>query len=90
VKDPSSAVDSVIKRNDVARKDVELERLKMVLDQNMITPWVKSNGFGGIDKDRFAKALDQIGLTFTYKNKPKVEDIFADQFLPAADARKIN
>ena len=51
VKDPSSAVDSVIKRNDVAKKDVELERLKMVLEQNMITPWVKENGFGGIDKD---------------------------------------
>jgi len=89
VKDPSTAVDTVIKRNDVAKKDVELERLRMVLDQNMITPAVKQNGFGGIDKARFEKALDQIGLTFTYKNKPKVEDVFADQYLPAADLRKI-
>jgi len=90
VKDPSSAVDSVIKRNDVAKKDVELERLKMVLEQNMITPWVKENGFGGIDKDRFAKALDQIGLTFTYKAKPTVESVFTEEFLPAADQRKVN
>jgi NitT/TauT family transport system substrate-binding protein len=90
VKDPASAVDSVIRRNDVAKKDVELERLKMVLDQNMITPWVKENGFGGIDKERFAKALDQIGLTFTYKTKPKVEDVFNEEFLPAADQRKVN
>ncbi|MBM6593529.1 ABC transporter substrate-binding protein [Microvirga pudoricolor] len=90
IKDPSAAVDSVIKRNDVAKKDVELERLKMVLDQNMLTPWVKANGFGGIDKDRFARALDQIGLTFTYKAKPKVEDVFSDAFLPASDARKVN
>jgi NitT/TauT family transport system substrate-binding protein len=90
VKDPSSAVDSVIKRNDVAKKDVELERLKMVLDQNMITPWVKQNGYGGIDKERFARSLDQIGLTFTYKAKPNVEDVFSEQFLPAADQRKVN
>ena len=90
VKDPSAAVDSVIRRNDVARKDVELERLKMVLDQNMLTPWVKANGFGGIDKDRFAKALDQIGLTFSYKAKPQVDDVFADAYLPAAEARKVN
>jgi NitT/TauT family transport system substrate-binding protein len=90
VKDPSSAVDSVIKRNDVAKKDVELERLKMVLEQNMITPWVKENGFGGIDKTRFAKALDQIGLTFNYKTKPEVDAVFTDQFLPAADQRKVN
>src|SRR5918994_331669 len=90
IKDPASAVDSVIKRNDVAKKDVELERLKMVLDQNMLTPAVKQNGFGGIDKERFAKALDQIGLTFTYKAKPNVEDVFTEQFLPAADQRKVN
>jgi NitT/TauT family transport system substrate-binding protein len=90
VKDPSAAVESVIRRNDVARKDVELERLKMVLEQNMLTPWVKANGFGGIDKDRFAKALDQIGLTFSYKAKPEVDDVFADAYLPAAEARKVN
>ena len=62
----------------------------MVLEQNMITPWVKENGFGGIDKERFAKALDQIGLTFTYKNKPTVESVFTEEFLPAADQRKVN
>jgi NitT/TauT family transport system substrate-binding protein len=90
IKDPSTAVDSVITRNDVAKKDVELERLKMVLDQNMLTPWVKANGFGGIDRERFEKALDQIGLTFTYKAKPKVEDVFADRFLPPADQRQVN
>jgi NitT/TauT family transport system substrate-binding protein len=90
VKDPSSAVDSVIKLNDVAKKDVELERLKMALEQNMLTPWVKENGFGGIDKERFAKALDQIGLTFTYKEKPSVEDVFTEEFLPATDQRKVN
>lgn len=87
--DPSAAVDSVIKRNDVAKKDVELERLRMVLDQNVLTPWVKANGLGGIDPDRFAKALDQIGLTFTYKQKPKTEDIFTDRFLPTASERKV-
>jgi NitT/TauT family transport system substrate-binding protein len=90
VKDPAAAVEAVLKRNDVARKEVELERLQMVLEQNMITPWVKENGFGGIDKERFAKSLDQIGLTFEYKKKPKVEDIFTDQYLPPADARKVN
>lgn len=90
VKDPSAAVDAVIKRNDIARKDVELERLKMTLDQNMITPWVKENGFGGIDRERFAKALDQIGLAFEFKQKPTVESIFTDEFLPAADQRKVN
>lgn len=90
VKDPSSAVDAVIRRNDAAKKDVELERLKLALDQNMITPWVKENGFGGIDKARFAKALDQIGLAFPYKEKPSVERVFSEEFLPPAEQRKVN
>jgi NitT/TauT family transport system substrate-binding protein len=90
IADPAAAVEAVLKRNDVAKKDVELERLKMVLEQNMITPWVKEHGIGGIDKARFEKALDQIGLTFNYKNKPKVEDIFTDRFLPPAEERKVN
>jgi NitT/TauT family transport system substrate-binding protein len=38
VKDPSTAVDSVIKRNDVAKKPVELERLNMALKDNIVTP----------------------------------------------------
>lgn len=89
VADPAGAVDSVIKRNDTARKDVELERLKMTLAQNVLTPWVKEHGFGDIDKERFARALDQIGLTFTYKKKPKTEDIFVDGFLPPQPERMI-
>src|SRR5215210_3185443 len=52
VKDPAASVEAVIKRNDVARKDVEVERLKMVLEQNMLTPAVKQHGFGAIDKAR--------------------------------------
>jgi len=90
VADPAAAVESVIKRNDVARRDVELERLRMVLDQNIVTPWVKANGLGGIDPARFDKALDQIGLTFAYRNKPKADDVFTDRFLPAPPERKVN
>jgi NitT/TauT family transport system substrate-binding protein len=62
----------------------------MVLDQNILTPAVKANGLGGIDRTRFERAIDQIGLTFTYKAKPKPEDVFTEEFLPAADLRKVN
>lgn len=89
VADPATAVDSVIKRNDVAKKDVELERLKMTLDQNVVTPFVKANGVGGIDAGRWSRALDQIGLTFTFKDKAKSGAAFTDAFLPPAADRKL-
>jgi NitT/TauT family transport system substrate-binding protein len=90
VKNPDGAIDSVIKRNDVAKREVELERLKMTLDMNVTTPWVKANGFGGIDPARWAAALDQIGLTFAYKDKAKAGAAFMDTFLPAAADRKLD
>jgi NitT/TauT family transport system substrate-binding protein len=88
IANPDAAVDSVLKRNEIAKKDVELERLKMTLENYVVTPYVKANGFGGIDKERFSRTLDQIGLAFKYKNKPAIDDIFTDAYLPAAELRK--
>src|SRR5476651_2668378 len=43
VKQPSTAVDSVLKRNDAAKKPVELERLSMAIRDNIVTSEVKAN-----------------------------------------------
>ena len=91
VKDPATAVDSVIKRNDVAKKPVELDRLKMALQDNILTDEVKANGFGGVLEDRLAKSIEQIALTYEFKNgKPKAADAFDSSFLPPAADRKAN
>jgi len=90
VADTAAATATVIKRNDVAKQEVEKERLELSLTQNFVTPWVKANGYGGIDQARFAKSIDQIGLTFNFKAKPKVEDIFTEAFLPPPAERKVN
>ncbi len=74
VANPGEGAGFVIKRNDVAKIEVETERLKMTLDQNVVTPWVKTNGIGGIDKERWARALEQIGLTFSFKDKARAGD----------------
>ena len=85
VQSPQTAIDSVIKRNDVAKKNIELDRLNMALRDNFITPDVKEKGFGLIDPARFEKSVDQIALTYDFKNaKPKVTDVFDSSFLPPA------
>lgn len=91
VKNPEAAIASVLKRNDVAKKDIELERLKMALKDNILTPEVKANGFGGVETERLDKSVEQIGLTYEFKNgKPKAADIFDASFLPPAAERKAN
>jgi NitT/TauT family transport system substrate-binding protein len=90
VKNPASAVDSVIKRNDVATKPIELERLNMALHDNILTSEVQKDGFGGIEEARLDKSIDQIALTYEFKTKPKGTDIFDASYLPAAADRKAN
>lgn len=90
VKDPGKAVDSVIKRNDVAKKPVELERLQMAIRDNIVTPEVRADGFGGVNLQRLDKSIEQIALTYEFKNpKPKAADVFDASFLPPAAARKM-
>ena len=91
VKSPATAVDAVLKRNDAAKKPVELERLTMAIRDNIVTPEVKANGYGAVDSVRFAIAIDQIGLAYKFKAaKPKLEDIFDASYLPAVADRKFN
>jgi NitT/TauT family transport system substrate-binding protein len=89
IKDPDTAIKSVMARNETADPKIELDRLKMSLRDNFVTPWVKDNGFGGVDMARLAKSIDQIALTYDFKNRPKAEDIFTDKYLPPASERKL-
>ena len=89
-RNPASAVESVIKRNDDADKATELERLHMALKDNILTPEVKQNGFGGVDTARLDRAIDQIALTYAFRSKPKAGDIFDPSFLPPAADRKVD
>jgi NitT/TauT family transport system substrate-binding protein len=89
LRDPDAAIESVMKRNAIAKRDVELERLKLSLERNFVTPDVKKNGIGAIDMKRLERSIDQIGLTFQYTNKPKAADIFTAQYLPPREQRLV-
>jgi NitT/TauT family transport system substrate-binding protein len=87
---PAEAVDSIMRRDDTVKRDVELERLRMAIRDNIVTPEVRANGFGAVDFARLAESIDQIGLVYTFKAKPKAEDIFDASFLPPAAERKVH
>jgi NitT/TauT family transport system substrate-binding protein len=90
IKNPTAAVDSVLKREDLGKKAVELERLRMAIRDNIVTPEVRANGLGAIDGARLTEAINQIALTYTFRAKPKTSDIFDPAFLPTAADRKLN
>ena len=89
LRDPDAAIDSVMKRNPIAKRDVELERLKLSLERNFVTPDVRKNGLGAVDAKRLERSIDQIGLTFQYTNTPKAADVFTAQYLPPKEQRLV-
>jgi NitT/TauT family transport system substrate-binding protein len=88
-KTPTAAIDSVLKRNDDARKETEIDRFRMAYRDNIATAEVKTQGLGTIDRERFTRAIDQIDGAFKFKTKPKPEDIFDGSYLPSAADRKL-
>jgi NitT/TauT family transport system substrate-binding protein len=89
LRDPARAVDAMLRRSDGARKEVELERLRMAIHDNIVTAAVKADGFGDIDNERFAEAIDQLALAYHFKAKDKAAAAFDPAFLPAATERMV-
>jgi NitT/TauT family transport system substrate-binding protein len=90
IRRPADAVESVVRRDDTVKREVELERLRMAIRDNIVTPEVRANGFGAVDPTRLAESIDQIGLIYTFKAKPKPEDVFDASFLPPLHERKVH
>jgi NitT/TauT family transport system substrate-binding protein len=80
---PEEAIDAVLKRMQGARKEVELERLRIVLAQNIRKFDPNDRVSGGVDPARFAATFEQLAQIYSFKSKLKPEEIFDAQYLPA-------
>jgi NitT/TauT family transport system substrate-binding protein len=87
VRDPVRAIEALIHHDDTAKKNVELERLRMAIHDNILTPAVKAEGYGAIDPQRLAAAIDQLALTYQFKAKDKAAEVLDPSFLPSAAER---
>jgi NitT/TauT family transport system substrate-binding protein len=90
IKAPGHAVDEVVSRMEDGAHDLELERLRAVIADNILTSEVKHNGLGGVDPARLNRSIDQIAEDFQFLKRPSAADIFDDSFLPPLDGRLIN
>jgi NitT/TauT family transport system substrate-binding protein len=88
VRDPAQAVEVVARRNEIAKPETELERLRMAIRDNILTAEVKAHGYGGVDLARFQASIDLIGQSYKFKNKPNAPDLFDASFLPPEADRR--
>ena len=82
IKDPSHAAAAVAGQMDGGSRELELERLRALIRDNLLTAEVRRNGIGGIDTARFDRSIRQIAEDFKFHKMPSAGDIFDDAFLP--------
>jgi NitT/TauT family transport system substrate-binding protein len=82
VADPEAGVAAIASRNPALDSVLELERLEIALRDNIMTDWVRENGLGNIDPERFDRSLEQIAMTFEFQNEPDAGRYFTDAYLP--------
>ncbi len=90
IANPAAGAAAVVARNDVARPEIEQERLKMAIRDNFITDEVRTNGFGAIDEARFARSIEQIADTYEFQTEVTVADVFTSEFLPPMAERAVD
>lgn len=86
---PDFGVQLVLRRAENAQPEVERERLALMLEQSVLTPYARQHGLGGIDPARWAQALDQLALAQPQplKDRARAADSFTDAYLPAKEER---
>lgn len=89
IADPAAAVKFIKPRDPLADEALELKRLKMAIDANLVTADVKEDGLGAVRTDRLAASIDELAAALKLTAKPKPEDVFDASFLPPVAERKL-
>jgi NitT/TauT family transport system substrate-binding protein len=87
--DPAAAVELVAGYDPLIDKALEVQRLEMAIDTNIMTDHVAEHGFGDIEEERMARAIDQLAAALDLASKPAVDEIWTVEFLPPAEERML-
>src|SRR6202165_4105834 len=90
IREPGRAADEVVSRMDGGSRELELERLRPVLPDNILPGEAGRNGIGGVAPARLDRSIDQIAEDFKFQKRPSAADIFDGAFRPPLGGRLIN
>lgn len=82
VADPTLGARAAKNRDGLIDEGLELERLYMSLERNVLTPWVKQNGFGDIDPARLERSAAAVAAAVGLARAPKADELFTNAYLP--------
>jgi NitT/TauT family transport system substrate-binding protein len=90
IDDPEAAIQYVKQRDGLIKEDLELRRLKLALETNVITDETRAEGLGAVTQDRMDRALDDMIASYGLEPSSELETLFDSSYLPSREARMID
>ena len=87
-RDAKPVIDALVKRNNLANRGLELERLEFIVRNQVASAATKANGIGVVDAKRLDDNLRLVAEGFGLPAAPPRGEIYDDRFLPPLGARK--
>jgi NitT/TauT family transport system substrate-binding protein len=84
---PELAMDSLMKREPLLKRDVEKERLIATLKEEMSHPEIAKIGLGDVDSVRLKRSIGVVVEANQLSRTPLPEEVFNRSFLPARAER---
>lgn len=89
IANPDEAATYVKKQDALVDLALETRRLKMALNEVVVTPEAKTNGLGGITDDRMQRSIAETAEAYNLKSVPSAKELFNPAFLPAKADRAV-
>lgn len=89
IADPQAGVATVKERDGIVNADLELRRLKLALEQTVLTPDARSEGFGEVNAGRLSLMASQVSDAFATKERVNAAAVWNGGFLPPAAERNV-
>ena len=89
IADPKLGIAAAKKRDPLIDEKLEMERLEISLQTNILTPYVKANGIGDVDPARFAASVKLVSEALGLPEAPAPDKVFTNKYLPPKADRMI-
>lgn len=89
INDPAAAIAVLAKKDSLTDTKLETEKLRWVIEHQIMTPESRAIGLGAVDEARMAKSIAIVKQAFELPVAPPADQIFDARFLPPADKRQV-
>jgi len=89
MENPKAAIDALMKRDPLLKREIEMERLKYAVDRMIGQPDAKAGGLGFYSDATIAQSIDIVAAAEKLPSKIAVGDLIDMSFLPPAAERAI-